>query len=93
MLSQNRPTIPWRVVIAIALMLVAMSGCRHTPPSSPPPSPPPPPLIKPSKVVISEHHDQEIKEIMELARLDRWEEAQNKANALWEKDRKNTIVM
>jgi len=93
MLSQNRPTIPWRVVIAIALMLVAMSGCRHTPPSSPPPSPPPPPLIKPSKVVISEHHDQEIKEIMELARLDRWEEAQNKANALWEKDRKNPIVM
>ena len=93
MLSQNRLTIPSKAVTAIVLMLVAMSGCQHSPPS-PPPSPwPPPPPPKPPKVVFSKSHDQEIKEIMELARQDRWEEAQTKAFLLWQQNKNNPIVM
>jgi type IV pilus assembly protein PilQ len=97
MLSQDRLTIPSKAVTVIALMLAAMSGCQHTPPSPPPatqPSPPPaPPLPKPAKVVFSEHHDKKIAEIMELARQDRWEEAQTEANALFDQDKLNPIVM
>ncbi len=95
MLSQNRLTIPSRAATAVVLMLVAMSGCQHSPPSSssPPSPPPPPPLPKPPKVVFSESHDREMKEIMELARQGRWEEAQAKANLLCKKDPTSPIVM
>jgi type IV pilus assembly protein PilQ len=44
-------------------------------------------------VVFSKSHDQEIKEIMELARQDRWEEAQTKAFLLWQQNKNNPIVM
>jgi hypothetical protein len=93
MLSQNRLTTPSKAVTAILLMLVAMSGCQNTPPSTPPPKPPSPPLLKPPKVVFSESHDEQIKEIMELARQGRWEEAQSKANLLCQQDPNNPIVM
>jgi len=93
MLSQNRLTIPSKAVTAIVLMLVAMSGCQHSPPSPPPSPSPPPPPPKPPKVVFSKSHDQEIKEIMELARQDRWEEAQTKAFLLWQQNKNNPIVM
>ncbi len=90
MLSQDRLTIPLRAVTAIALMLVAMSGCQHTPP---PPKPSSPPLPKPVKVVYSESHDKEIAEIMDLANQARWEEAQTKANLLFQKAPESPIVM
>jgi type IV pilus assembly protein PilQ len=93
MLSQNRLTIPSKAVTAIVLMLVAMSGCQHSPPAPPRSSSPRPPPPKPPKVVFSVSHDQEINEIMELARQDRWEEAQTKAFLLWQQSKDNPIVM
>jgi type IV pilus assembly protein PilQ len=94
MLSQDRLTIPLRAVTAIALMLVAMSGCQHTPPPPKPSSPPPPPpLPKPVKVVYSKSHDKEIAEIMDLANQARWEEAQTKADLLFQKAPDSPIVM
>ncbi|MGO8678960.1 MAG: type II secretion system protein GspD [Limisphaerales bacterium] len=85
MLSQNRLTNPSKAATAILLTLVGMSGCQHTPPPQSPPQPP--------KVVFSESHDLKIKEIMDLARQERWEEAQTKANLLFQQDPKNPIVM
>jgi type IV pilus assembly protein PilQ len=85
MLSQNRIATPSRAVTALVLGLVALSGCRQTPPSPPPPKPP--------KVIFSESHDVEMKEIMELANQNRWEEAQTKANLLFQQDPENPIVM
>lgn len=70
---------------ALLLSLVAYTGCQHSKPA-PPPTPPP-------KVSYSETYDKEIKEIMELARKDEWEEAQAKATALFQKDPKNPMVV
>ena len=65
------------------LLLLGMSACQHTAP--PPPKEPP-------KVVYSENYDKEIKEIMDLASQNRWEEAQGRANALYEQDPSNQIL-
>lgn len=66
----------------MVLLLLAMTACQHSPP-------PPPP--KPPKVIYSERHDPEIREIMDLARQDRWEEAEVKANALFQNEPKSAI--
>ena len=76
--------------MAVSLLLIAFTGCRH-PKSKSNPSvqaePPPPP-----KVTYSEAYDPEIKEILALGKEGKWEAAQTKANALYEKDPKNAIV-
>lgn len=41
---------------------------------------------KSPKVVYSPSHDEEIKEIFELAKKDRWEEAETRAAAVWARD-------
>jgi type IV pilus assembly protein PilQ len=43
-------------------------------------------------VSYNETYDQEIKAIMDLAQKDKWEEAQNRAAALYEKDPKNPMI-
>ncbi|PYJ02949.1 MAG: hypothetical protein DME25_14305, partial [Verrucomicrobia bacterium] len=73
----------WKAAAAVTLVLVALTACQHPKPTKP---------IPPPKVSYSETHDQEIKEIMELARKDQWEEAQAKATALYQKDPKNPMM-
>lgn len=74
------------------LLLCSSVGCRHTPPkeaSVSSTSPPPPP--KP-KVLYSKTHDREIKEILDLAAKDRWEEAQIRAAELHQNNPKNQLI-
>ncbi len=75
------------------LLLFTSIGCRHTTPrqSVPASEAPLPPPAKP-KVVINETHDREIKEVLDLANKDRWEEAQIKAAELHQKDPKNPLL-
>jgi type IV pilus assembly protein PilQ len=84
MFSRPKLTSTTRPAAAAAvLLLLGLNACQH--PTPPPPKPPP-------KVVFSETYDREIKEIMDLAGQNRWEEAQTKANALYEQDPKNQIL-
>src|SRR5690242_20613234 len=71
--------------LALTVVLVLQFTACHTPP-------PPPAKSEPAKVKYSETYDREIKEIMDLAAKDRWEEAQTKAMALHDKDPKNPLV-
>ncbi len=87
MLLRDRLTTAPKAAALTGLLLAAMTACQHTPTSPPQPPPAPPP-----KVVFSQSHDREVQEILELARHDRWEEAQTKAKALFQRDPKNTIV-
>src|SRR5689334_11009521 len=73
-----------RALTTAVAVLLSYTGCQHSKPE-PPPAPPP-------KIAYSETHDAEIKEIMELARKDHWEEAQTKATDLFQKDPKNPMV-
>src|SRR5438105_164309 len=72
---------------AMALLLFFFTACHH-------PMPPPsnPPLASAPKVKYNETFDPEIKEIMELARKEHWEEAQEKADALFAKAPQNVMV-
>src|SRR5947208_3598179 len=83
MLPQPRHTTLSKAVMALAVLLLSFTGCQH-------PKPPPPPA--PPKVTYNEGYDQEMKAIMELARKDQWEEAQARANALYDKDPKNPMI-
>src|SRR5215468_1351448 len=73
-----------RALALITLLVFTLTACQHTAP--------PPPKPEPPKVKFSETHDREIKEIMDLASKDRWEEAQAKAAALHQRDPKNPLV-
>ena len=64
------------------LLLLGLTACEHTTP----------PQQAPPKVVYSENYDREIKEIMDLAGQNRWEEAQARATALYNQDPKNQIL-
>lgn len=72
-----------RATAAAALLLLGLTACQH--PAPPPPQAPP-------KVIYSETYDKEIKDIMDLAGQNRWEEAQAKANGLYQQDPKNQIL-
>ena len=68
--------------------MISFTGCHHPAPaprSSPPPAAPP-------KVTYNEAYDPQIKEIMDLARQERWEEAQVKADALFQLAPQNVMV-
>ena len=84
MIAQKNLTTPSRALASITLLVFTLTACKHT-------APPPPPA-EPPKVKYSEAHDAEIKEILELASKDRWEEAQVKAAELHVKDPKNPLV-
>lgn len=76
----------------------ASVGCRHTPAQkqaqAPKKTEPPPaqPAPEKPKVKYSKTYDKQIKEVLDLAAKDRWEEAQLKAAALREKDPKNQLL-
>src|SRR5262245_31663564 len=75
----------WKTTAAIATLLVFITACRH---SAPPPQPP----AAPKKIAYSETYDKEIREIMDLAGKDQWEQAEVKAAALQQKDPKNPML-
>ncbi len=83
MTPRLRLTTTSKTAAAVTLLLFCLTACQHP---APPASSPPP------KIAYSKTYDQPIKEIMDLAREDRWEEAQSKANALYQKDPSNVIV-
>src|SRR5258708_30578491 len=73
-----------RALASITLLVFTLTACQHTAP--------PPPKPEPPKVKYSETYDREVKEIMDLAAKDHWEEAQAKAAELHQRDRKNPLV-
>ncbi|HEY5911877.1 MAG TPA: type II secretion system protein GspD [Verrucomicrobiae bacterium] len=87
---------------AAVLLVFSLTGCQHTvhrPTYSDPVTgtTEPAPAVAPSakatpRVKYSPTYDKEIREIMDLAREDRWEEAQQKATDLLNKDPKDSIV-
>ena len=84
MLSRSKPTTRAKAAAAVALLLFSLTACQHPKPLPPPPAPP--------KIAFNETYDREIKEIFDLARENRWEEAQTKAAGLYQQDPKNPIV-
>src|SRR6267142_6240689 len=73
-----------RALALITLLVITLTACQHTAP--------PPPKPEPPKVKYSETYDREIKEIMDLAAKDHWEEAQAKAAEFHQRDPKNPRV-
>jgi len=82
MLSRSRLSATSKAAAAVALLLCSFTACQNPKPKTPGPPP----------VEYSRRYDPEIKEIMELARKGRWEEAQAKASALHEMAPKSTMV-
>src|SRR5689334_11717796 len=83
MLSKPRLTGTLKATVGIGLAVLVFTACQHT--GTPPPKPPPP-------VKISETYDKDVKEILELTKENRWEEAQSRINALFNQDPRNTIL-
>jgi hypothetical protein len=81
MLLRTRPTT--RLATTAATLLLLLTACQQPQPAAPRP---------PLKVTYSETYDREIKQIMDLANQNRWEEAQAKADALYLKDPTNAIL-
>src|SRR6516165_11858347 len=80
MVKRTTPII-LKAAAAVGLLLIPVTGC-HTPKASAPAEAAAP---APPKVRYDQTYDPEIKEIMELSREGRWEEAQTKADELLEK--------
>ncbi len=79
-----RPSLTSTCPAAALLLLLLFTSCQHSPPQ-PQPTPPP-------KVTFNAKYDQEIKEIMDLAQKDLWEEAEVRSTALYELDSKNPMI-
>lgn len=95
MRSRTRLTTTLSVATALALLMSTLTACRHSgPPRQPPPAPPEPSpaLQRKPKVKYSESHDAEIKKILDLAREDKWEEAETRATDLFNRDPFNPLV-
>jgi type IV pilus assembly protein PilQ len=77
-----------KAAAAMGLLLIYSTGCQH----QKAPSTEPAPTAGPPKVTFNETYDPEIKEIMDLASKDHWEEAQTKADALFLKAPQDPMV-
>jgi type IV pilus assembly protein PilQ len=86
MLSRLRLTTTCKAAVGFALLLMSFTACRHSEPAKPPPSPPP------AKVKYSKTYDAQIKEIMDLAANRHWEEAEAKADALFQEAPDNPFI-
>jgi len=87
--------------VAAALLLFCLTGCQHpaykasygnVPGVAEPTSQPVAEARAPRRVKYSPTYDKEIQHIMDLARENQWEEAQQKAVELFNKDPKNPII-
>ncbi len=85
MLARYRLTTMSKAAAAVMLLLLSLTACQN-------PKPEPPPAPKPPKVKYSQSHDLQIKEIMDLAGQNRWNDAEIKANALFAMDPNDPIV-
>jgi len=83
-----RSKITLRAAAGTVLSLILFTGCHH--PAAPPAKPAS--TGAPPKVKFNPTYDAEIKEVMDLARKERWEEAQAKADALFQKAPQNAMV-
>src|SRR5260370_1346705 len=81
--AKNQP------ILAQESDLIHWCGVRR---QAQPEVPNPQPHTPPPKVTYSEAHDKEIKEILDLGRQGRWEEARAKTAALQQQDPKNPLV-
>src|SRR5256714_8175522 len=91
MLSRTTFATIAKAAAGVALLLCTATGCRHTPAKEVAVTTQSSPPLRP-KVNYSKTHDREIKEILDLAAKDRWEEAQLKVAELHEKAPKNPLV-
>src|SRR5690242_19407562 len=92
MLSRTTSATITKAAAGVVLLLFTSTGCRHTAPQKQVSSRTEPPVAEKPKVEYSRSHDKEIKQILDLAAKDHWEEAQIKAAELHEKDPKSTMI-
>lgn len=95
MLSRHRLTTPMmKAAAGIILLLVSLTACKNPrpPASASTASPAPPAVTNPPRVKFSEAHDAELKKILDLARDNRWEQAEERAGALYQRDPLNPLV-
>ena len=76
------------ILVTVALLL--LTGCLRPQPQTPPTAKPAP--AKP-KVAYNENHDAKIKEVLELAKKNQWEEARVKTAELVQTDPKNVMLL
>jgi hypothetical protein len=86
MLSRPRLTTTCKAAVGFSLLLMTFTACKHSEPAKAPPAPPPP------KVKYSKTYDAQIKEIMDLASKRHWEEAETKADALYQEAPDNPFI-
>jgi type IV pilus assembly protein PilQ len=95
MLSRTTSATITKAAAGVVLLLFTSTGCRHTPPEkqvSRKSEPPPAPALEKGKVEYSRSHDKEIKEVLDLAAKDHWEEAQIKAAELHDQNPKSPMI-
>ncbi|MDA7510688.1 type II secretion system protein GspD [Verrucomicrobia bacterium] len=71
-----------KLTLRIALLSATLIGCQSTKDPADSKPAPPPVVTKPAPAKYSGNFDNEITEVLELAKEDRWEEAQAKVNLL-----------
>ncbi len=88
-------------LILITVALVLLTSCRQPrtqwPPAAKPaatqPAAPPPPAPAKPKIEFNQNYDAEIKEVLELANKNDWEEARVKASELNQRDPSNVMLL
>lgn len=98
----SRLTTSSKAVAGVVLLLVAFTACKHPrqaefapvpePGASASPVPSTPSEARPPKIKYNQTHDDDIEQIFALARKDRWEDAEKRAQALFVSDPTNPIV-
>jgi type IV pilus assembly protein PilQ len=94
MLARPRQSTLFRATAGVILLLLCSTACHHSRPSAskaPPPEPAEEIEVHKPKIAHNDY-DQEIREILALARADHWSQAKARADALHEKDPKNPII-
>ena len=82
MFARSWLTTPVKAAAAAALLLLCITACHNPPPAPPKPRPP----------TYSEAYDEQIKDVLQLAKSGRWEQARSNSAALLAQDPKNPIL-
>jgi len=83
MLPRIRLTTIAKATAVVALLLPVLTACQHPEPRA---------LKPPPAVKFNATYDKEIKQIMELANQNRWEDAQKESDALFQQDPQNPVL-